>query len=120
MPDFASLSERLLRGGVAPKYVRRTVTELRDHFSDVKDEALASGLSHDEAEREASSRLGTEDVIVDDILAKPELQCWAARWPMPDSSVTQCAGVSVLSSITTKYVYWGILKPGGRGPPGFF
>jgi hypothetical protein len=79
MPDFASLSERLLRGGVAPKYVRRTVTELRDHFSDVKDEALASGLSHDEAEREASSRLGTEDVIVDDILAKPELQSWAAR-----------------------------------------
>jgi len=40
-PDFHSLRERLLRGGVAPKHVRRTIAELRDHHADLFAEAFA-------------------------------------------------------------------------------
>ena len=79
--DVVRLTERLLRGGVAPKHVRRTVAELRDHFEDLKEEARKNGCAGDEAAKEAQNRLGSEDVIANDILARPELQSWAARWP---------------------------------------
>lgn len=80
-PDFQSLRERLLRGGVAPKHVRRTIAELRDHHTDLFGEALAGGCSIEDAEREASIRLGDEDSLAAEVLARPELQSWAHRWP---------------------------------------
>ena len=36
---FASLAERLLRGGVAPRHVRRTIFELQCHSNDLVDVA---------------------------------------------------------------------------------
>jgi hypothetical protein len=32
---FDGIRERLLRGGVAPRHVRRTLQELEDHFTDL-------------------------------------------------------------------------------------
>ena len=79
--DFKALAVRLLRGGVAPKHAYRITGELRDHLEDLKSDALNTGMSAREAEQDALSCLGTEDAIVEDIMAKPELQSWAARWP---------------------------------------
>jgi hypothetical protein len=80
-PDFHSLRERLLRGGVAPKHVRRTIAELRDHHTDLFSEAFSGGCSFENAEREASIRLGDEDSLAAEILARPELRSWTHRWP---------------------------------------
>lgn len=80
-PDFDALRERLLRGGVAPKHVRRTIGELRDHHTDLFAEAFAGGCSIENAEREASMRLGDEDFLAAEVLARPELRSWADRWP---------------------------------------
>lgn len=80
-PDFSTLKTKLLRGGVAPKHVNRTLTELRDHFADLRSEALQRGLTEREAHQEAVKRIGTHDAIAGDVLAKPELRSWAARWP---------------------------------------
>jgi hypothetical protein len=80
-PDFHSLRERLLREGVAPKHVRRTIAELRDHHTDLFAEAFAGGCSIENAEREASIRLGDEDCLAAEILARPELRSWGHRWP---------------------------------------
>jgi hypothetical protein len=79
--DFDSLKERLLRGGVAPKHVRRTITELRDHHTDLFAEAFARGCSLEDAGREASIRLGDEDALAAAAFARPELRSWAHRWP---------------------------------------
>ena len=84
--DFDSLKERLLRGGVAPKHVRRTIAELRDHQTDLFAEALSRGRSLEEAGLEASIRLGNEDALAAEIIARPELRSWAHRWPW----VTYC------------------------------
>ena len=79
--DYRSLANKLLRGGIAPRRVRRIVGELRDHFHDLRTDALAHGMNDTEAASWACSRLGSEQQVVDQTLARPELRSWSARWP---------------------------------------
>jgi hypothetical protein len=78
---FASLAERLLRGGIAPRHVRRTIFELQCHSNDLVSEFTAADVSIEESEARASARLGTDDVLVESILARSELRSWASNWP---------------------------------------
>ena len=78
---FADIAEQLLRGGVAPRHVRRTVFELSAHFEDLLDELRARGLSEEDAAIEASARLGA-DAMVAETLARPELRSWMRRRPL--------------------------------------
>ena len=87
-PDFHSLRETLLRGGVAPTHIRRTITELQDHHTDLFAEAFAKGCSVENAALEASIRLGDEDALAAEILARPELRSWTHRWPWVAYCVT--------------------------------
>ena len=79
--DFQSLNRTLLRGGIAPRRVRRIVSELRDHFHDLRTDAVAGGMNDAEATTWASSRLGSEQQVAKETLARPELRSWSARWP---------------------------------------
>ncbi len=78
---FDSLRERLIQGGVARRHVKRTLTELHDHYDDALDDGLAQGLSREAAAEAAWQRLGAEDEIVGNVLARPELQSLPARYP---------------------------------------
>jgi hypothetical protein len=78
---FADVAEQLLRGGVAPRHVRRTVFELSTHFQDLLDELRARGMREEDAAREASARLGA-DAMVADILKRPELRSWMRDRPL--------------------------------------
>jgi hypothetical protein len=78
---FASIAEQLLRAGVAPRHVRRTVFELEGHFADLLDELRMRGVTGRDAEAEASARLNAEAVVAA-VLARPELQSWMRRRPM--------------------------------------
>jgi hypothetical protein len=78
---FAVIAERLLRGGIAPRHVRRTIFELQCHSNDLVGEFLAGGCSIEESETQAAVRLGTDDVLVESILARSELRSWATNWP---------------------------------------
>ncbi|MCY4514950.1 MAG: hypothetical protein OXC69_07435 [Candidatus Tectomicrobia bacterium] len=79
--DFQSLTRTLLRGGIGPRRVRRIVSELRDHFHDLRTDAEAGGMNDAEATTWASSRLGSEQQVAKETLARPELRSWSARWP---------------------------------------
>lgn len=78
---FAGLSRRLLRAGIAPRHVKRLLAELEAHFADLVAELRSTGLSQAESESQAAVRLGTEDVLAANIIARPELQSWARQWP---------------------------------------
>jgi hypothetical protein len=78
---FASLAERLLRGGVARRHVQRTIFELQCHSDDLVGELMAAGGLKEDSEARAWARLGTEDVLVESILARTELRSWTANWP---------------------------------------
>ena len=79
--EFRALKRELVRGGVAPAMVTRTLAELYDHYEDLESEALASGYSPAAASAGAMERLGSSRVLAREILRHPEFQSWAFRWP---------------------------------------
>jgi len=81
-PQFRHLRRELLRGGITPEFVERTVSELRDHYMDLRHDALARGCSISVAERQAGASLGRETEIADAVLEHAELKHWSARHPV--------------------------------------
>jgi hypothetical protein len=79
--DLPALRMRLLRGGVAPKHVNRTLKELTHHFADLEQKALSEGLSQTAAAARAGEQLGDPKLIIEEALARPELRSLAYRWP---------------------------------------
>jgi hypothetical protein len=55
--------------------------ELEDHFEDLRDEALASGLDHGEAVRASLDRLGKQQDIAERMLSNVNLKTWIYRYP---------------------------------------
>jgi len=78
---FARLSERLRRAGISPRRVRRIVSEIDAHFDDLVAELRSAGLSPSDSESQAASRLGTDDILAESVIARPELRSWPRRWP---------------------------------------
>lgn len=75
------LRERLLRAGVAPRHVRRYLTELREHWADLTAEELRAGRNRAQAEDLALARLGRLDDLARIMIERPELRSWTARIP---------------------------------------
>ena len=67
MPDhpFESLREALLRVGVAPRHVRRTVLELDSHFCQLVQEGLQCGDREEGARIAARELLGTDQALIE-------------------------------------------------------
>jgi hypothetical protein len=78
--------ESLLRSGVTPVYVERTILELGEHYCDLESAALAAGLGAEEAARIAQDALGNDRAIAAAILTRPELLTFSTRHPR----VAQC------------------------------
>lgn len=78
---FRELQERLLRAGVAPRHVRRYLTELREHWMDLTAEEERAGRNRTEAEALALVRLGRMDDLARIMIERPELRSWTARAP---------------------------------------
>ncbi|MBB2969869.1 permease prefix domain 1-containing protein [Mesorhizobium sp. RMAD-H1] len=80
-PLFDPLRERLLRAGIAPRYVHRYVTELKEHLEDLTDALMEEGASRSEAEARAYARLGDEDDLAQAMMGRNDLRSWSARAP---------------------------------------
>lgn len=79
--DFDGLRDQLLESGVAPRHVKRIVSELSDHYEDLEMEAMQYGLSREAASAQASERIGDAKTIAHLVLGMPELKCWLHRHP---------------------------------------
>ncbi len=78
--DFKRLRMRLLKGGIAPKFVKRTIMEMSAHLEDLIKQEKQNGVSEAEARALAFSALGDEDALVSETLAKKELMSWSRRY----------------------------------------
>jgi len=105
MPDgrFEALKLALQKGGVAPVYIERTLLELEEHYADLEADALASGLSRDEAERAAHAALGTEHVIAAAVLERPELREWSLRYPRFAHCVRSAATIGLIPGMPVMF-----------------
>lgn len=78
---FRELRERLLEAGIAPRHVRRYLTELEEHLADLRAEEKGAGRSGAEAEAAALVRLGKVQDLARTMIERPELRSWTARAP---------------------------------------
>src|SRR2546425_435362 len=78
---FHELRERLLRAGVAPRHVRRYLTELADHLADLRAEEERAGRSQWDAESAALTRLGGMDELAKAMIEQRRFQSWCVRAP---------------------------------------
>jgi hypothetical protein len=73
--------DSLIQAGIAPRRARRILREFAEHHADVVAERISLGNSASDARRAASERVGTEQQLVANLLARPELRSWAHRRP---------------------------------------
>lgn len=101
MPDtqFEALKLELLKGGVSPIYVARTILELEEHYADLERDALDMGLSPADAARAARAAIGDEQALAAAILARPELLEWSTRWPRVAQWVRSAAAIGVIPGL---------------------
>jgi hypothetical protein len=78
---FDVLAETLLKGGVAPRHVRRYVRELDEHLDDLTAQQRASGYDGEDAALRARARLGDDAELAQAMLDQPGMRSWPARMP---------------------------------------
>lgn len=80
-PDFKQFRSELLHAGIAPRHIRRTVTELQEHLQDLVAAEIAAGCDAATARHSAGQEIGSLTDVAIAMRACPELQCWAYRYP---------------------------------------
>lgn len=78
---FEAVTETLLKGGVAPRHVRRYVRELADHLDDLTAQQRAAGYDGEDAGSRARARLGEDSELAQAMLDQPGMRSWPARVP---------------------------------------
>lgn len=108
-PKLTALKTSLRAGGVSPAYIGRLLAELDDHYADLEREERATGREPAVAAVEALRRLGQQDAIAAEVLAKPELRSWPERWPWFVSLLRPVLLLLLLPALP-------VLACAGRGP----
>lgn len=109
---FDGLREKLLKGGIAPRHVRRYLGELEDHLAELTASEEDAGYNPAEAAIRARALLGPDEELADAMLARPGFKSLTARAPwlvfgfLPPFMVFAAFLVPVLLMI-------GIAKAGG-------
>ena len=78
---FKSLEERLLRGGIAPRHVKRYLRELDEHLSDITEAQAARGHDSPTAAARAHAALGPDEELADAMLKRGDFRSLSARFP---------------------------------------
>jgi hypothetical protein len=98
-PDFSSLATELLRMGITPHHVQRTVHELRDHYDDLVDAAVDGGANSKAARRIASRQLGSIEEFAAEMSSHRELKTWSFRYPRLAVVIYPLACLAILPGI---------------------
>lgn len=78
---FEALEDRLLRGGIAPRHVRRYLRELSEHLADLTEAERQAGFGEAEAAARARAALGTDQELADAMLKQRDFRSFSARFP---------------------------------------
>lgn len=80
-PDFTMLRELLLKGGIAPRHVKRYLRELSEHLADLTDKAHEDGLNEADAAASARAALGPDAELADAMIRQRDFRSLSARFP---------------------------------------
>jgi hypothetical protein len=115
---FNELRERLLRAGVAPRHVRRYLTELADHLADLRAEEERAGRSRADAESAALVRLGGMDDLAKAMIEQRQFQSWCVRapWAMFGLAPLFLLAGAYFVACSILWSGWKIFLPGSNTP----
>lgn len=78
---FEALEDRLLRGGIAPRHVKRYLRELEEHLSDITEAQAAAGHDAPTDASRARATLGPDDELACAMLKQRDFRSLSARFP---------------------------------------
>ncbi len=115
---FNELRERLLRAGVAPRHVRRYLTELTDHLADLRAEEEHSSHNRADAESAALLRLGSIDHLARAMIDQRQFQSWCARAPWAIFGVAPLLLLAGAWRVALVILWsgWNLFLPGAATP----
>ena len=115
---FVELRERLLRAGVAPRHVRRYVTELEEHLADLTVEEERTAQSGEAARAAALARLGSVDELAQRMIAQRQFRSIAARAPWAVLAIAPlvCLAGAWAVSLTILVTGWAMFLPQAKTP----
>jgi hypothetical protein len=118
---FENLREILLKGGVAPRHVRRYLAELAEHLDDLTEKQRALGYDGEDAEMRARALLGEDGELAAAMLEQKSLRSITARAPwavfgiLPPFAATAAMlvplGVLVLTGKVLGFLEKGAARP---------
>lgn len=116
---FDALRDRLLRAGIAPRHVRRYVTELTEHLSDLTEAEKRRGAAAPDAAASALAQLGTDSHLADAMIRRPELRAWSVRapWAIYFLAPPAMLGVALAVGIALVMAIVEAHRPDGGGHP---
>jgi hypothetical protein len=123
---FDNLREKLLLGGIAPRHVRRYLTELNEHLDDLTREQREAGYDGEDANIRARARLGSDDELAWAMLAQKGFRSMAARAPwavflLLPPVVAVLIGMLFIGSLVLIGKYFGYFGvPAASLPPQWF
>jgi len=122
---FADLAETLLKGGIAPRHVRRYLAELGEHLDDLTAEQRAAGYDGQDAVCRARARLGGDQELAAAMLEQKQFRSWAARAPWavfvllpPVAAIA--IGMLFIGSLVLVGKHYDFLERNGPPPPQWF
>jgi hypothetical protein len=112
------LRERLLRAGVAPRHVRRYLSELRDHLADLTAEEERAGRSRADAASAALIRLGGVDDLAKAMIEQRQFQSWSARAPWAMFGLVPLCALAAAYVVACCILWtgWRMFLPGTNTP----
>jgi hypothetical protein len=122
---FADLAETLLKGGIAPRHVRRYLAELREHLDDLTAEQRAAGYDGEDAVCRARARLGGDQELAAAMLEQKQFRSWAARAPwavfliLPPITAS-AIGMLFVGSLVLIGKHYDFLERNAPPPPQWF
>lgn len=117
---LATVRERLLRAGVAPRHVRRFLREIADHRADLILEEMTAGRSQADAEAAAAVRLGDIDTLAQRMIEQPQLRGWPARAPWLVCGILPLVSLAAawMAALLILWSGWNLFLPSTVTPLG--
>jgi hypothetical protein len=78
---FEGLEDRLLKGGIAPRHVKRYLRELSEHLADLTQAQRDLGYGEADAASHARAALGPDAELADAMLKQRDFRSISARFP---------------------------------------
>lgn len=104
---LAQLQARLTADGMPAWRVRRALLELQDHLEALREEAVAAGLTPDDARRDAWQRLGAVDAIAGQFRTMEQAGAWPAS-QYAAALITDLAGDDRLPRAQILFWRWSL------------